>query len=67
MEFETKVQKTVKAKGRGTDITISISLNPIHDLNTLALSRIIYFGSHSFTLDSSVITFDFGFKGFNEK
>lgn len=67
MEFETKVQKTVKAKGRGTDITISISLNPIHDLDTHALSRIIYFGSQSFTLDSGVITFDLGFKSFNEK
>lgn len=65
MEFETGVQKTVKAKGRGTDITISICLNPIHDLDTLALSRITYI--LWFTLVSSVITFDFGFKGFNEK
>lgn len=46
MEFETGVQKTVKAKGRATDITISICLNSIHDLVTHALSRIIYFGSH---------------------
>lgn len=46
MEFETGVQKTVKAKGRGTDITISICLNSIHDLVTHALRRIIYFGSH---------------------
>lgn len=41
MECETDVQKTVKAKGRATDMSIIISTNSIQGWDTHALAIII--------------------------
>lgn len=45
MECETDVQKTVKAKGRATDMSIIICTNSIQGWGTHALGRITYYGS----------------------